>query len=166
MEGAVEGVSAELASLTTTASTSTSSPLVILTEIIFSNFLFSEDTDTGNMCTSPASRKLAFSLLAAAARCSTSSSSSSSCGAECYLKIVNRVVTMIEDVEASLRHKWRYRLEVDSGAGGDATKTATATAIGDDCRSSEHSYGGLKNQGCTCYMNSLLQQVGVTKDCF
>jgi len=55
-------------------------------------------------------------------------------------ELVGRILELVEAGAGSLRYRWSYECSADA-------------------KSTETDYVGLRNQGCTCYMNSLLQQL-------
>ena len=125
------------------SSSSSKSPLVILIEVIFDHFLCNSE-----VCSNNESKELAFKVLAAAANCEGTPKNG-------YKIMANRVNSMVDNVEASLRAKWNYMVD-DGGGGGIGFNSYSGSSTLDSATSS---FAGLRNQGCTCYMNSLLQQL-------
>ncbi|CAM9926026.1 unnamed protein product, partial [Choristocarpus tenellus] len=104
---------------------------------IFSDFLFTMPEQRGRgmpvegpVCTEPMSRRAALSVLAVAARKSP----------RAMATLLDNVDAFVGQVTPSLRNRWGYEASFDAKR----------------CQSGR--FVGLKNQGCTCYMNSLLQQ--------
>lgn len=62
-----------------------------------------------------------------------------------YIALVHRINGLISDASPYLKHRW------GQSAGGNEGSTRNGR--------STSKYSGLKNQGCTCYMNSVLQQL-------
>ncbi|CAN0252828.1 unnamed protein product [Discosporangium mesarthrocarpum] len=109
-----------------------------LVDLVFSRFLFTMPEQQGKgvkverpLCTEPVSRRAALSVLAAAARKSPHAMSS----------LLDNVDAFVGQVIPSLRGRWGYECSFDAK------------------REQSGRFVGLKNQGCTCYMNSLLQQL-------
>jgi hypothetical protein len=89
------------------------------------------------ICCDKESRQRGFDVVGAAAR---------SCGgADGYLALVTRVNGLVSSAAPYLKHRWG---QVAGGNDGH-TRSGRNTS----------KYSGLRNQGCTCYMNSVLQQM-------
>jgi ubiquitin C-terminal hydrolase len=101
---------------------------------LFSKFLFPMSAAKGGgsrpVCTQPLSRRLAFQVLSVAARANVAS-------ARLLLEQVERLVCK---ALPSLHTRWGLECTYDS-------------------KRENTRFVGLRNQGCTCYMNSLLQQL-------
>ncbi|CAN0031666.1 unnamed protein product, partial [Ectocarpus fasciculatus] len=105
---------------------------------IFKGFLFTMPEQRGRgmrverpVCADPATRRAALNVLASAARKSPKAMSA----------LLDNVDVFVGRVLPSLRHRWGYECSFDAK------------------RPQSGGFVGLKNQGCTCYMNSLLQQL-------
>eukprot|EP00903_Cladosiphon_okamuranus_P009694 g9223.t1 len=83
------------------------------------------------VCADPATRRAALNVLASAARKSP----------KAMAALLDNVDVFVGRVLPSLRHRWGYECSFDAK------------------RPQSGGFVGLKNQGCTCYMNSLLQQL-------
>lgn len=112
--------------------------LINLMGAIFDGFLSSASNPSSTaICSNKDSRQLGFDVVAAAAR--------STEGGEGYLALVSRLKNIVKIAAPSLRHKWSQNISTVDGhlrIHNNVTK-----------------YSGLRNQGCTCYMNSVLQQL-------
>ncbi|CAN0111832.1 unnamed protein product, partial [Ectocarpus sp. 4 AP-2014] len=107
---------------------------------IFKGFLFTMPEQRGRgmrverpVCADPATRRAALNVLASAARKSPKAMSA----------LLDNVDVFVGRVLPSLRHRWGYECSFDAK------------------RPQSGGFVGLKNQGCTCYMNSLLQQASL-----
>ena len=97
------------------------------------------------ICSDDISRGLAFNVVKSAAQACSGDNS-----APGYEILSSKIDSIISRVAPTIRHKWGQNASVDGsdhhGGRGDTSKALVK-------------YCGLKNQGCTCYMNSVLQQL-------
>ena len=112
--------------------------LIDLMGVIFDAFLSpGNSSSTVAICCDKESRQRGFDVVGAAAR--------SCSGVDGYLSLVSRVNGLVSSASPFLRHRWG---QVGSGNEGHSRSGRSTSQ-----------YSGLKNQGCTCYMNSVLQQL-------
>lgn len=112
--------------------------LVDLMGTIFDGFISSaKSPGSPPICCDRDSRNLAFNVVAATAQACS--------GGTGYVVLVAKVTSIISNVAPTIRHSWGQNASLDAGNNQRSTNTVK--------------YSGLKNQGCTCYMNSFLQQL-------
>jgi len=136
-----------LASLTSTFSGSSLSvedrALIDLMGAIFDGYLSpGGSTSVVAICSDKQSRERGFDIVSAAAR--------SCSGGDGYLALVSRIEVLVESAAPFVRHKWGQVGATNEGHNRNGRNTSK--------------YSGLRNQGCTCYMNSFLQQMFMTPE--
>jgi ubiquitin carboxyl-terminal hydrolase 9/24 len=117
--------------------TSTDVTLLDLMGVMFEGYLTPVESSSVSICFDKESRRHGFSVVAAAAKCTT--------GGAGFLILVEKVGNLVAVCAPTLRHKW-------SQFGGGLNSMARSNR-------GSSKYSGLRNQGCTCYMNSALQQL-------
>jgi len=111
--------------------------LVDLMGVIFDGFLSPGGSSAEAICCDKPSRQRAFDVIGvSAATCH---------GPEGYFALVSRINTLMTAASPFLKHRW------GQGPNGIESQPRIGRNVS--------KYSGLRNQGCTCYMNSFLQQV-------
>jgi hypothetical protein len=104
-----------------------------LTRVLLSSFLFTlsqGNSDQSPICNTTASKQAVFAVLTTLA----------SYNRNVYNEILSSITTLAKDAAQTMRFQWGLQ-------------------ISHDVKRANISLSGLTNQGCTCYMNSLLQQL-------
>ncbi len=106
---------------------------------IFDGFISTaQSSESSPICCDSFSRHIAFKVVSTAAKY---------CGGGAGYRILSQKINcIISKVAPSLRHRWGSSI---ASAEGRLANRDTNSVL----------YSGLKNQGCTCYMNSVLQQL-------
>ena len=113
--------------------------LINLMGTVFDCFVASSQLPGSSpICFDKKSRQLAFRVILAAAQACNNG--------EGYHILVRKINGIMSRVAPSLRHVWSHSIARDD-------------ANSNQRNSNTSKYSGLKNQGCTCYMNSFLQQL-------
>lgn len=111
--------------------------LIDLMGVIFDAFLSPGGaTSVVAICCDKESRQRGFEVVGSSARVCKDG-----CG---YMALVQRVNGLIATASPYLKHRWGQ-----SAGGNEGVRNGRNTS----------KYSGLRNQGCTCYMNSVLQQL-------
>ncbi len=115
--------------------------LIDLMGAVFEGFLspLNSSTAPASSVEDDKSRRLGFDVVTAAAQACDNGDG--------YMVLVDRVDGIISTAAPSLRYRWGHNVSSD-----DKTGHRSGT-------SGPSKFTGLKNQGCTCYMNSVLQQL-------
>lgn len=112
--------------------------LIDLMGVVFDAFLSpGGSSSVVAICCDKESRQRGFDVVGAAAR--------SCSGSDGYIALVARVSTLISSAAPFMKHRW----------GQNARGSESHSRHGKNTSK----YSGLRNQGCTCYMNSVLQQL-------
>jgi ubiquitin carboxyl-terminal hydrolase 9/24 len=111
--------------------------LIDLMGCVFDGFLSPDGNSSVSICCDKESRHRGFEVVSAVVR---------SCRSKFgFLALVSRVSMLISVAAPNLRHRW--------GQFGVTSNESIPRSKGSS------KYSGLRNQGCTCYMNSVLQQL-------
>ena len=114
--------------------------LLDLMGVVFDGFLSPGGSSSVAICCDKDSRARGFDVIGAAAkRCN---------GPDGYLAIARRIDSLVSLAAPKLRHRW--------GQFGSNNEHNSRNRVS--------KYAGLRNQGCTCYMNSFLQQLFMMPD--
>jgi ubiquitin carboxyl-terminal hydrolase 9/24 len=111
--------------------------LIDLMGAVFDGLLSPLESSTVSVCCDRDSRRRGFDVVGTAAR---------SAGNGGYTALVAKINSLVGSAAPNLRHRWGQ-----FGLNADAHSRST--------RGVASKYSGLRNQGCTCYMNSVLQQL-------
>lgn len=109
--------------------------LVDLIGAIFDGFVSPGGSSSVAICFDKESRGRGFDVIGSAARACK--------GTDGYMAIAERIDILIISAAPKLRHRW--------GQFGASSEPHSRNRVS--------KYSGLRNQGCTCYMNSVLQQL-------
>jgi hypothetical protein len=112
--------------------------LIDLMGVIFDGFLSPGGaTSVVAICCDKASRQFGFEVVVSAARHCKSGLG--------YIALVHRINQLMSSAAPWMKHRWGQSV----GSGESSSRHGRNTS----------KYSGLRNQGCTCYMNSFLQQM-------
>jgi ubiquitin C-terminal hydrolase len=111
--------------------------LIDLMGCVFDGFLTPCGASSVSICCDKESRCRGFEVVSAATRSCRSKGG--------FAALVARVSTLIDSAAPNLRHRWGQF----GGTSGEHNPRSRVSS----------KYSGLRNQGCTCYMNSVLQQL-------
>ncbi len=113
--------------------------IINLIGVIFDAFLSDDNSSSATaLCSDNKSRRMGFDLLFACANVCH--------GGKGYIALSSKIRSIIKSSSPYLRHRWGQT------SVSDDIGTLNASPVNSQ-------YSGLRNQGCTCYMNSVLQQL-------